>query len=161
MMLETLRKHMSLVGFLAIDSSGYKKALIIACNCGYLAGFCILWTTTSWYIAFEAKEPLEYAVSSFFVVLSTAMMMLYLLMFSVRKEYLELFNDMDILVERSMYRMKGETWTKTLHDFEIVFIIIRKQSGFKNWIHLKRNQSTYWKCFENNEPNCSTNFNTL
>lgn len=100
---------MVLVMFLKNSTCASEKIRIIASNCGYLAGFCILWITTSWYIAFEAKEPLQYAVSSFFVVLSTAMMMLYLSMFSVRNQYYELFEDMDIIVEKSMYQMKNIT----------------------------------------------------
>lgn len=144
--LSILRTQMNLIGVLRCDSTKLGKKLLIISNCLFFGTLLVYLTTTSWYFIFGAHEPLEYAASSYFVITSTTIMLMYLEMFRNRNGYGRLFKDLDSIVAKSKRdQLKSLSAYIWYH-----FLSIRNQTEFNNQTDLFRIKWKYWKSIKNN-----------
>lgn len=140
MVLNAMKRRMTLFGVLPTDSTGYEKLLIIIFNCFIFSILLSFWISTSWYLCFEAETQIEYTEILFFVTCSAEATSVYLLMFRTRYDYNQLFKDLDFIVEKSKYT----------HCIQCRMVAIQN-SGNKFWINLLHTCATTRKQFKFNQ----------
>lgn len=103
MVLNSLRKYMVFVGTVKSDSTGNQKMLIMISNCFCFIAIFLYWTAIFCYFVFEAQTLNDYTECGYFVIISTTEATMYLLIFSAREEFYQLFNNIDSLVIESRH----------------------------------------------------------
>lgn len=101
-----LKRLMTLIGMLKSDSTGYRKTVIIATNSLCFMALFTFWITTFWFTAFEARDPNEYAIALYYMVISLALLLVYLYIFTKRNDFAEMFEELDEMFKKSEYDLK-------------------------------------------------------
>lgn len=142
MVLRILRKQMISYGILESDSTRSGEMPIVAKNCFFLGVFATFFVSTYWYVVSDAQEPIEYAKGFYFTITSATYLLAYSYMAWRRREFRDLIEDLDSIVQRSK-RYSGRNCHQII--FIKYFLYSREQIEWiiKKYVH--KNESKNWK----------------
>lgn len=138
-----LRTQLAAIGILRCGSTEHGKILSIVSRFRVFGVLLVYLISTSWYLAFEARGPLEYAVSSYFVGTVSSILLMYLELFWDRNDLKRIFADLDSIVEKSK-RHKLEIFANIIW-YE--FLSLRRQIQSNNWTNLFQIKWQIWTSF--------------
>lgn len=102
MVFDILRKNMTAVGLLNGDyANGTAKVMAITLGYCYFGILISCWITTSWYFIYDVHDPIEFAESSYYTGTTTTIVILYIQISRLKDDFLELFDDLALIVEQS------------------------------------------------------------
>lgn len=109
--LKKLQKQLSMIRNLHVDATMQGNITNIISNVLFVGILLSYVITTTWYFCFinRAENYLKYVESWYFVVTSTASLIMYLEIYRTRNGYNKFFEKLDFMVKTSTYQWK---WTK-------------------------------------------------
>lgn len=101
MTLDTLKRYFRWLGILEYDShpNRLQFAMILKCICGGLLSYYVL--SVHWYFIFDAVTFEDYSRSFFFCLSSSLGASFYVTYLMRKKEYADIFDDLDVIIEKS------------------------------------------------------------
>lgn len=94
-----LKHYLTLIGIIKSDKP-HGKLYAISLNCAFLGAFVNIFLPAFWFFFFDAKTFIEYAKSIFFISTSVLVISWYLFYLWQRKQYTELLDGLDVIIEQ-------------------------------------------------------------
>lgn len=100
-----LKRFLILFGVWRADSCVKESVLCIIKNCVSLSFLFSLFVTSAWFVIFSAQSAREITESSYFALFSLQCTAWYLTLIWHRNSYAAIFNELDIKIEQSNYKL--------------------------------------------------------
>lgn len=109
----------------------HSKTLMLISNCYFFVVFICYFLSTFWFFCFQAKVLAEYTGCFYFNCCSSLIFTWYWSYVSHRKDYADLFNALDAMIEKSKF--------KTMESFLGIFMNEPKTFGFEFFVRKSLN----------------------